>query len=48
MDASDDDDGIDGEFYDLFVATDLAGLELAAAYQLWNPVDLDDSVGTWA
>ncbi|MCK7544497.1 porin [Marinobacter bryozoorum] len=47
MDASDDDDGIDGEFYDLFVATDLAGLELAAAYQLWNPVDLDDSVGTW-
>ncbi|WP_417546923.1 porin [Marinobacter segnicrescens] len=47
MDASDDDDGIDGEFYDLFVATDLAGLELAAAYQVWNPVDLDDSVGTW-
>lgn len=47
MDANDDNDGIDGEFYDLFAATDLAGLELAAAYQLWNPIDLDDSVGTW-
>lgn len=41
------DDGIDGEFYDLFVGTEVVGIELAAAYQQWNPVDLDDSIGTW-
>ena len=37
----------DGEFYDLFVGTELAGLELAAAFQQFNPFDIDDSVSTW-
>jgi len=40
----------DEEFYDLFVGTEIAGLELAAAYQQYRPVDtaLDgDSVGTY-
>ncbi|MGM0952964.1 MAG: porin [Pseudomonadota bacterium] len=43
MDAADD----DGEFYDLFVGTEIVGLELAGAYQQFNPIDLDDSVGTY-
>jgi predicted porin len=50
MDARDDNDGIDGEYYDLFVGTEIVGLELAAAYQQYRPVDtaLDgDSVGTY-
>lgn len=43
-------DGIDGEYYDLFVGTDIAGLELAAAYQQYRPVTdavNGDSVGTY-
>ncbi|KXS54283.1 MAG: Uncharacterized protein AWU57_1319 [Marinobacter sp. T13-3] len=51
MDADDDKGkGIGGEFYDLFVGTDIAGLELAAAYQQYRPVDVavnGDSVGTY-
>ncbi|RCW73448.1 putative porin [Marinobacter nauticus] len=39
--------GIDGEYYDLFVATELAGLELAAAYQQARAYGSADSMDTW-
>ena len=39
--------GIDGEYYDLFVATELAGLELAAAYQQARAYGAADSLDTW-
>jgi len=39
--------GIDGEYYDLFVATELAGLELAAAYQQSRAYGTADSADTW-
>jgi predicted porin len=47
MDARDDNDGIDGEYYDLFVSTDIADLTLAAAYQLNNPAGSADSRDTY-
>ncbi|KPQ29850.1 MAG: Outer membrane protein (porin) [Marinobacter excellens HL-55] len=43
MDAADD----EGEFYDLFVATKLADLELAAAYQQSRAADAAESADTW-
>ncbi|MFT6978915.1 MAG: putative porin, partial [Marinobacter psychrophilus] len=46
MDARDDGDGIDGEYYDVFVATDIADLTLAAAYQVNNPAGSADSLDT--
>lgn len=39
--------GKDGEYYDLFVATELAGLELAAAYQQAKEFGASDSLNTW-
>src|SRR5690554_962060 len=39
--------GIDGEYYDLFVATELAGLELAAAYQQLKEFGASDTMNTW-
>lgn len=38
--------GIEGEFTDVFVGTELAGLALAAAYQTHTPLLLD-SIDTW-
>ena len=43
MDAADQ----DGEYYDLFVATELAGLELAAAYQQSRAAGAAESADTW-
>lgn len=43
MDAEDQ----DGEYYDLFVATELAGVELAAAYQQSRAAGAADSADTW-
>ena len=43
MDAADQ----DGEYYDLFVATELAGLELAAAYQQSRAAGASESADTW-
>ena len=45
------DDGIDGEYYDLFVSTKLVGLELAAAYQQarrYGKADSQDTYGVSA
>ncbi|WP_303291188.1 porin [Marinobacter sp. SS5-14b] len=39
--------GIDGEYYDLFVATEVAGLELAAAYQQARAYGTAESLDTW-
>jgi len=47
MDARDDNDGIDGEYFDVFVATDIADLTLAAAYQVNNPAGSADSLDTY-
>jgi predicted porin len=47
MDARDDGAGIDGEYYDVFVATDIADLTLAAAYQVNNPAGSADSRDTY-
>ncbi|BFN12919.1 porin [Marinobacter sp. RI1] len=43
MDAADQ----DGEYYDLFVATELAGLELAAAYQQSRAAGAAEATDTW-
>ncbi|WP_278803370.1 porin [Marinobacter nauticus] len=43
MDAADQ----DGEYYDLFVATELAGLELAAAYQQSRAAGAAEAADTW-
>lgn len=43
MDAADQ----DGEYYDLFVATELAGLELAAACQQSRAAGASESADTW-
>ena len=48
MDAGDDgEERIDGEYYDAFIATDIADLTLAAAYQLNNPADSANSRDTY-
>jgi predicted porin len=43
---AEDKGGIEGEYLDLFAATDIAGLELAAAYQQHTPLGAD-SLDTW-
>ncbi|WP_319822996.1 MULTISPECIES: porin [Marinobacter] len=43
---AEDKDGITGEFFDLFAATEIAGLELAAAFQQHTPIG-GDSLDTW-
>lgn len=40
-------DDISGEYYDLFAATELAGLELAAAYQQAKAYGAADTMNTW-
>ncbi|PFG10174.1 porin [Marinobacter sp. LV10MA510-1] len=48
MDARDDGaDSITGEYYDVFVATNIANLTLAAAYQVNNPAGSADSLDTY-
>ncbi|MFV8569907.1 porin [Marinobacter sp. SBS5] len=43
---AEDKGGITGEFFDLFASTEIAGLELAAAYQRNTPIGLDEK-DTW-
>jgi predicted porin len=43
---AEDKDGITGEYFDLFASTEIAGLELAAAFQRNTPIGRDDK-DTW-